>query len=75
MKGIDINKVHIFVYQVVKCSDGKYYYYKSPLCQTSVPKKVAGLDVVEVVCCQADVDSAASFVYMKNKEVEKCLRK
>lgn len=75
MKGIDINKVHIFVYQVVKCSDGKYYYYKSPLCQTSVPKKVAGLDVVEVVCYQADVDSAASFVYMKNKEVEKCLRK
>lgn len=71
VKGIDITKVHIFIYVVAKCSDGKYYYYRSTLCQTSVPKKIAGLDVVEVVGYYADVDEAASFVYYKNKGVQK----
>lgn len=62
-------KIHIYVYQVVKCSDGNYYYYRKPLCAGKAIK-FGSLDIIKVVGEYSTAEEAHKVTNELNKAVK-----
>lgn len=61
--------LYFYVYEVIKCSDGQYYYYKKPLCGCKA-LKFGGLDIIEVIGEYASEEDAQSVTARLNKGEE-----